>query len=400
MFLHLDMNSYFASVEQQANPLWRDKPVGVCAYLSRKGCILASSIEAKKFGVKTGCSVEQAKKLCPSIIIVETHPHKYLSTTKKVFAILQKHTDRFEPYSIDEGFLDLTGWQKNFSQAEQLADRIRQDIKQNVGDWLKCSIGIANSKFLAKLASDTAGKDETLIIDNNLDELLDKIKLADIWGIGKKMAQRLNDLKIYTPLEFKNYPLENVLTVLGSNGYYLWAGLNGQQISQVKTEDELTQKSIGHSYCIPNQTTDLKYLTGILFKLCHKTGKRLRELNLTASHVWAGYVCLNGENYWQRQSLKNTIETTADIFYYAKKCLTTTPVTKVRMLAISVSGLQPQTNQLSLFENNKRNVEKSIDELNDKFGDLVIQRGRLFGLEKQAAFRIGFRKTVGINFDQ
>ena len=399
MFLHLDMNSYFASVEQQANPLWRNKPVGVCAYLSRKGCILASSVEAKKFGVKTGCSVEQAKKLCPGIIIVETHPYKYLSTTKKVFTILQKHTDRFEPYSIDEGFLDLTGWQKSFAQAEQLASTIRSDIKQNIGDWLKCSIGIANSKFLAKLASDTAGKDETLVINNNLDQVLSKIKLTDIWGIGKKFAQRLNDLNIYTPLEFKNYPLENVLTVLGTNGYYLWAGLNGQQISQVKTENELLQKSIGHSYCIPNQTTDLKYLTGILYKLCHKTGKRLREKNLIAGHVWAGYVCLNGESYWHRQTLNNKIATTAEIFLYAKKCFDKQPLNKIRMIAISVSHLQPQTNQLSLFENKKRDIETAIDHVNDKFGELVIQSGRVFGLEKQAEFRIGFRKTIGINFD-
>lgn len=394
MFLHLDMNSYFATVEQQANPLWRNKPVAVCAYLSNNGCILASSIEAKKLGIKTGCLVAQAKKICPEIIIVENHPYKYLSTTQKIFKILKKHSDRFEPYSIDEGFLDLTGWQKNFKQAEVLASHIRQDIKSHVGEWLKCSIGIAPSKFLAKLASDVAGKDETLVIDNNLDELLGKIKLTDIWGIGKKTADHLNNLNIYTPLEFKNYPVENILTVLGSNGYYLWAGLNGHKIYEVKTSEESLQKSIGHSYCIPNQTTDTIYLNKILFKLCHRAGKKMRQQNLTAGYVWAGYVCVNGKSHWCRQRLKTNITTSAEIFFYAKKCLTAPAPEKVRMLVMAVSNLLPTTQQLLLFNNEKRNIETAIDNLNDKFGDSVIQSGRLFGLNSQAQFRIGFRKTV------
>lgn len=397
MFLHLDMNSYFASVEQQANPLWRNKPLAVCAYLSRNGCILASSIEAKKLGIRTGCTINQAKKLCPQIILVENKPYKYLSTTKNIFNILKKYSDKFEPYSIDEGFLDLTGWQNNYLEAEKLAGKIRNEIKTNVGTWLKCSVGIAPTKFLAKLASDTAGKDETLVINDNLDQILSGLKLTDVWGIGKKLAERLHGLNIYTPLEFKYYPLENIITTLGNNGYYLWAGLNGQHVSQIKTNEEAVNKSIGHSYCLPNKTTELGYLESVLFKLCQKTGRRLREQKFFASHIWAGYVCVNGDSYWFRQTLDNKIDTTVEIFYYAKKCFNKKPIENVRMLAMSVSKLSSTVNQLSLFQQ-KNAIDKTIDEINDKFGDLIIQRGRIFGLEKQAQFRIGFRKTIDINF--
>jgi len=393
------MNSYFASVEQQANPLWRNKPLGVCAYLSKNGCILASSIEAKKLGIKTGCTISQAKKICPNMILVENKPYKYLSTTRKIFRILKKFTDKFEPYSIDEGFLDLSGWQNNYTDAELLANKIRLEIKQQVGLWLKCSIGIAPTKFLAKLASDTAGKDETLIINNNLDDVLKKLKLTDVWGIGKKTALHLNELGIFSPLELKNYPLENILTSLGANGYFLWAGLNGYHVSQVKTIEESNNKSIGHSYCLPKKTTEIKYLESVLFKLCQKTGRRLREQNSFASHVWAGYLCTNGSNHWHRQTLNKNINSTAEIFYYAKKCFNKKPQENIKLLAIAVTKLSPESNQLSLF-NQKNNIDKAIDKINDKFGDLIIQRGKIFGLEKQALFRIGFRKTIDINFKE
>jgi nucleotidyltransferase/DNA polymerase involved in DNA repair len=110
IIMHIDMNSYFASVEQQANPFLRGRPVGVCAYLSPGGCIIASSMEAKAKGVKTGFRVRDAKQLCPDIFLVENEPAKYRSTTEKIFNILDDYSDKIEHYSIDEAFLDLTGW--------------------------------------------------------------------------------------------------------------------------------------------------------------------------------------------------------------------------------------------------------------------------------------------------
>src|SRR3989338_11450 len=119
VILHIDMNSYFASVEQQANPFFRGKPVGVCAYLSPNGCIIASSIEAKKLGIKTGMRVREAQTIYPKIILEENEPAKYRSVTEKIFSILSQYTDRMEPYSIDEAFLDLTGWTHQYGHCER-----------------------------------------------------------------------------------------------------------------------------------------------------------------------------------------------------------------------------------------------------------------------------------------
>lgn len=400
MFLHLDMNSYFASVEQQANPHWRGKPLGVCAYLSLNGCILASSIEAKKLDIKTGINVREAKKICPEIILVENNPLKYLATTKKIFKILKTYTDDFEAYSIDEGFLNLNGWIQTFDQAKNLAITIRQRIKDEVGEYLRCSIGIGQTRFMAKLASDIASADETLVLNQaNLDEFLSKVKLTDIWGIGKQIKQRLNDLNIFTPLELKYYSLENIMTCLGIYGYQLWANLNGLEIDSGEIE-EAQPKSIGHSYCIPNQTTDLDYLEKILYKLCQKTGRRLRSQGLEAKRAYFSYYCLDGSNFGKQNKLLQPINSTWEIFLIAQKILQQNrPPTKVRQLAVGVSSLNPISSQMQLWTAKNKPLQKTLDSINDRYGEEVLTFGKMFNLKSQAKFRIGFRKTVGRDFD-
>jgi DNA polymerase IV len=158
VILHIDMNSYFASVEQQANPFLRGRPVGVCSYLSPGGCIIASSMEAKAKGIKTGCRVSDARMLDPDVVLLENEPSKYRSATDKIFGILKEYTDTFEPYSIDEAFLDLTGWVRDFPAAESLGRDIQCRIKAEIGEWLNSSVGIGWTRFLAKFAGDIAPK--------------------------------------------------------------------------------------------------------------------------------------------------------------------------------------------------------------------------------------------------
>ena len=177
IILHIDMNSYFASVEQQANPFLRGRSVGVCAYLSDNGAIIASSREAKEKGIKTGCKVGQAKALDPNVILLENEPAKYRSTTEKIFRVLREYTDTLEPYSIDEAFLDLTGWVENLEEARVLALKIQSRIKKEVGEWMHSSVGISTTRFLAKFAGDIAPKKSILVIDkNNINSILKKRK--------------------------------------------------------------------------------------------------------------------------------------------------------------------------------------------------------------------------------
>ncbi len=410
------MNSYFASVEQQANPFLRGKPVGVCAYLSPNGCIIASSREAKIRGIKTGCTVKEAFKLDPKVVLVENEPAKYRSTTEKIFKILAQYTDRLEPYSIDEAFLDLTGWvhpvrntisngARDFKQAEQVGQEINRRIKDEVGEWLSSSIGISWTKFLAKFASDIGPKGGILLIDrNNLNSLLDGRDLQDAWGINTAMETRLNFLGIRNLLALKHYDKDKIRRVLGSYGYYLWANVNGLEIASVN-QGTLAPKSVGHSYCLTERTTDKKYLSAVLYKLCEKTGRRLRNLEREAQQISLYFAYARGgglpaqAGIYKGFKTADKMFTTEEIAGYALNFLEKQKlVMSLSMLAVSVGRLTPVSSQMSLLCDNlsKKDLSRAIDKINDKYGEYTVMHGAMFGTDDLARDRIGFRKTVGI----
>jgi len=398
--LHLDMNSYFASVEQQANPLFRNKPLGVCAYLSPKGCIIASSKEAKKVGIKTGTTVQEAKKLYPKVILVENEPAKYRCTTEKIFSIFADYTERIEPYSIDEAFLNLTGYIKSWQQGEKLILELKQRIKNEVGEWLTCSAGLSWTRFLAKFASDITKTDSYLIIDSltKAQQIYQEVDMTEAWGIAYNMEQRLNKLGIYNLMELKNYPVVNLMQALGKPGYFLWSNVNGIEIEGVRTQQEQPPKSIGHSYCMPKQEPDLNYIKAILMKLCEKTGRRLRNHGLEAKTIWAGYTLKYGGSYFKHHKIPERLYTTEEIFQAAYKIiLQKPPQNKIKMIGISVSSLKPISGQLNLFSSAKNKwVCQALDKINNKFGEFTVFPGTMWGVNAQAQDRIGFRKTVDI----
>lgn len=399
------MNSYFASVEQQANPFLRGKPVGVCAYLSPGGCIIASSKEAKAKGIKTGCTVRDAQALDPNVILVENEPAKYRSTTEKIFNILGKYTDRLEPYSIDEAFLDLTGWVKNFREAEKLAGIISERIKKEVGEWLNSSVGISWTKFLSKFAGDLAPKGGALVIHpGNLTSVLANRPLTDAWGINMRMEARLNMLGIRSLLELKNFDKDKIRRVLGRYGYYLWANVNGEEITVIN-QGTPAPKSVGHSYCLPKKTTDKKYLGSVLYKLCEKTGRRLRALEMEAQNIgiYLAYKREGGlalrsfseggiyKGYKTADKMFTTEEIAGEAVLFLEKANLILPL---RMMAVSVSRLTPVSGQMSLLEDNlsKKDLSRAVDKLNDKYGEYTVVRGIMFGTDNMARDRVGFRK--------
>ena len=397
----MDMNSYFASVEQQANPFFRNKPVGVCAYLSNNGCIIASSIEAKKVGIKTGCRVFEAKKLYPGVILIENDPDKYRTVTRKFFNILTSYSSDFEPYSIDEGFLDLTGYVKDFNQAGEIADNIRLRIKEEIGEWIKCSMGLSFTKFLAKFASDVTGVDSLLVIEDRaqLDKLFSNRSLTDVWGINFRLASRLNNLGIKTILDLKNYPLENLILALGKYGYFLWARVNGLEVDNLKGQEELLPKSIGHSYCVPNRTKDKKYLLMILAKLCHKVGRRLRERGQVAYGIYIHWSYVSGGGFGRQFKLKKSVRSTDEIYQKSSLVIRQTDlIDKVMMLAVGVFNLTYPSNQLELFVQESSGLIEALDEINNRYGSQVIYRGVMWKTDNLAKDRIGFRKIDAVDY--
>lgn len=404
IILHLDLNSYFASVEQQANPFLRGKPVGVCAYLPKTatgdGCIIASSIEAKKVGVTTGMRISDARRIYPAIILVQNEPTKYRSTTERIFAILAEYSDRVEPYSIDEAFMDLTGWVPCLAAAEPLARTIQARIAAEVGEWLRASVGIAPTRWLAKFGSDIAPKGGVLVLTPDaLEATFARVVLTDAWGIKQRTAARLWQLGITTLNELRRANVANLITAMGVPGYYLWANVNGIELEGVRTAQATQPKSIGHSYCLPRRTADRAWLRRVLAKLCARTGRRLRAKRLEARSISGACGLVHGGGIGGSRRLAHALFTTAEIFTAADALLFAHPLPHpARFLAVSVSDLAPMSNQASLFGDAQRprRLELALDAINSKFGEDAVVAGAMWGTAANAPDRVGYRKTLPI----
>ncbi|MFH0898518.1 MAG: DNA polymerase IV, partial [bacterium] len=352
-------------------------------------------------GVKTGFRVRDARKICPSMIFIENDPAKYRSVTTQIFSLLSEYTDKVEPFSIDEAFMDMTGLVPTWERAQEVAQEIKNRIRSEIGEWLSCSVGISYTRFLSKQASEFKKPDGlTILKPEDLTDFLQKITLLDICGINYKMQHRLNRIGIRTPLDLKNHPVGNILQSLGKYGYYLWSELNGMEIASVTRAENIHPKSIGHSYCIPKQTTDKKYLQSIILKLCEKTARRMREQKLEATTLLFGFRYVNHGGLYKHKKFADPLFSTQCIYEAVLNIFNFIHLRdKVRMLAVGVSGLVPRSNQLPLFfdkTEKQRAIYNSLDNINDRYGEFTIFLGEMHNTEKFANDRIGFRKSVGV----
>ncbi len=407
--LHLDMNSYFASVEQQANPFLRGRPVGVVATMSPNGCIIASSIEAKAKGIKTGFRIREAQQIDPNIILIPNDAAKYRTVTSGIMRIIQSYTEDIELYSIDEAFLDLTGFVHSLDGAAAISEEIRQRITDEVGEWLRCSAGVAPTRWLSKFGSDTADKGKTLVLhQGNLATHLDPRRVTDAWGIAKRLERRLHLLNIYTLGDLRRYPVANLMTVFGILGYELWANVNGIEFATV--QQQRLPKSIGHSHVFAKRATSLEYPKAVLAKLCEKAGRRLRALDMEAHGLWLSYgLSDQARDQFGHSggggalSLPWPIIDTRDIFHLSWKALINDlPAGALpNYLAMTLFRLQPRSDQLEMWPRGKKDapaLAQALDAVNNKYGDFTVTRGSFWGLnEHDVPDRIGFRKTVGID---
>lgn len=399
VILHLDMNSYFASVEQQANPAWRGKPLGVAAGLYRGACLIATSKEAKAKGIVTGMRVAEGLTRDPALVVVDVDPPKYRSTTERLFSILRDYSETIETYSIDEAFVDLTGWVKDFDEADRLGEVIQRRVRNEVGEWLTCSMGIAPTRWLAKFGSDTAPKGGRVLLHHgNLGAYLKDRRLTDAWGIASRLERRLKALGIHTLDELRRYPVTNLVESLGQRGYELWANVNGVELAGVQVQG--LPKSIGHSHVLRKRTRDLRFHRAVLMKLAEKTGRRLRSLGLEARGFGLGFTAVEGGGGGLSLKLPQALSSSRAIFRLAWRVFQQqiggcTPA----MFAIVVFSLKPQSGQQAFWSDASSEREQALsaalDELNDRYGDFSVVYGAQFGLPaSHVPDRIGFRKTV------
>ncbi len=294
-WLYLDLNSYFASVEQQLDPSIRNRPVAVVPVMSDTTCAIAASYEAKAFGIKTGTKIYEAKQRCPELIVVPARHELYVKFHKKVCEEVDHHIPIAKVCSIDEVACALMGPERVPANAADLARRIKRGIRENVGDYIGCSIGIAPTRFLAKVASDMQKPDGLTVLDaHELPGRLLMLKLSDLPGIGANMERRLCDAGIADVAALWALDPRHARRVWGSvAGERFWYALRGVEVPERETE----RRSIGHSRVLAPALRNAEAARLVARRLTQKAASRLRRLGHRASAIDLG-VRFDGRQGW------------------------------------------------------------------------------------------------------
>ena len=402
VILHIDFDSFFASVEQQANPALRGKPVGVTAANGRTA-IIAASREAKKRGIKSPSSTYTAKILCPEIQFVKADFVKYWDVSKKFIAICKDYTPYLEVFSIDELFMDVTQTSHLFGGVNHVINQIKKRIREEIGEFITVSVGIAENKLLAKLASGWNKPNGIYqITPENLDQTYAEAELTDICGIGPRIQKRLNQIGVYTLLELRSTPLPSLIAEFGNiEGQFLKrVGLGHDPSPVIPYTKETEAKSIGRQYCLPANQYDTESVFQNVYELCEELGIKLRRLKLKARRV---HVYLSG-------SIRVSSHKTSDIYFQTgqelfSSCLKQIKAAHsgfydvakeawyVRRIGITVSLLEhEEAIPEDLFGEKKKQdtLTKIVDMINTKFGDHTIRNGFLLYADKLTTVPNGF----------
>ena len=409
IILHLDMNSYFASVEQQDHPEWRGLPVGVCEHLG--GIIIAASIQAKKWGIKTGTPVWEAKKMYPRIILTQTSPERYRHYHRLLVKIVAEYTGQVERYSIDEVFLDLTRVcnvrrpfaVEPFAEAERLAGEIKQKMRRLMGEYLTCSIGIAENKLLAKIASDLKKPDGlTTVRPEDKPKLYGSLQLLDVPGIGYRTEKRLRALGINSLSALQQYPRSRLVALFGLPGYHLYnlGQLEGSFSPEVK--EDLEAKSIGHMYTLPKEYRTPEYFDPVLYKLSEMVARRLRKKWLSG-RVLSVYVHTADDKWLGRSARLNFhVWEGREIFIQSRRILADLGVAGAcaKLIGVSIGGLGQTRLQGDLFgrEDKERRLAQALDKINGKYGGFTVCRAPVLKAKEAFQDSVGFGriKEIGL----
>ena len=386
--LHVDMNAFFASCHQAENPAWRGKPLLVAGDpKKRHGIILTASYEARKYGVKTGIPVWQAKKLCPQGIFVPPDHGLYLSYAEKILEIMRFYTPLVEPFSIDEAWLDVTGSVRLFGPAAEIGRTLQQRIREEVK--ISCSVGLAPNKFLAKMASERQKPNGfTVIMPADVEKILWPLPVEEMVGVGHKLAPALKEMGVETIGRLAAMPKHLLTARFGVIGEVLLKLANGEDDSPVDPHALDKVKSIGHSVTLPRDLCDPEDIARVLLDLSELVGRRLRRGGYSARTVTLTVKDQNFVSTTRSRTLPGPTVLTETIYETALSIYRThyEPWRKVRLLGVSVSNLQEKEEgrQLALWygnEEKRARLTEAVDTLKDRFGDYILRRASLCGAE-------------------
>jgi len=394
--MHIDLNSCFATCEQQAYPNLRGRPLVIAAYTTPRGFVLSPSIEAKSLGIKMGMTVGEVRQVYPQVIVRDPDPPLIRSVHLKLKNLLKRYSASVTPKSIDEVVIDFAGTPYMDEDLKEVGKEIKRKIRREIGDWVSCNVGISMNRFLAKLAAGLHKPDGLDVITSfNLREVYKTRTLIDLPGINVNFQARLNAYNIFTPLEFLEAPVTILQhrvfkSILGRQWYQR---LRGWEVDNIDFE----RKSYGQNYALGKQTADQKEIAKLLLRLVEKMGRRLRRANFQARGISLGIIYID-QTYWHKsQKFSSDLATTEELYSKSLWTLQQQPIVKkVRNLSVSCFDLVPShTQQLELFGEKERRykIQEAIDSINNKWGEFTVTSLYGIGMKNIILDRIAFGQS-------
>jgi DNA polymerase-4 len=392
-YLFLDLNSFFASVEQQEDPRLRDRPVAVGAVNTPSSAVIAASYEAKAYGIKTGTNIGEALRMCPELILVKSEPPKYMAYHNRILEAVDQVLPVRKVHSIDELDCQLLGKEQTQQESTKLAERIKKQILTDVGECLTCSVGLAPNPFLAKVASDMQKPDGLIHLTSEvLHNRLCDLPLKALPGINNRMAARLGASGIFTVSDLLRCSEAELRSAFGSvDGARWWYKLRGYDY-----EDEPVKKqTLGHSHVLP---PNLRFPDGarqVLTRLASKASARLRSKSLLAGELTIS-VKEQRENWHSGRKLNGCCDSISIVFT-ALELWDRCPLRYPRQVGIALSDLRPREQVTpSLFDDSQDEREKlssTIDRVNQKMGKNTIYVASMSRAKDTASEKLAFQKT-------
>ena len=393
--MHIDLNSCYAIIEQQANRLIRNKPVGIAAYDSPGGFIIASSYEAKRLGIKL-MRVRDAREITKNIIVLTPDPEKYFDAHRRFKEVLERYTSDVTPKSIDEFVVDFkgSGAVRSGSSMLNIGARIKNDIKKSLGEYVTVNIGIAPNRFLAKVAAGMDKPDGMDIINaEDIWNLYGQLDLLDLPGINFRYKARLNLAGIYTPLDFLEASMHKLKKEVFKSivGYYWYLRLRGYEVDATRFKT----KSFGNDYAVGDKTSNPEQISRLLMKLCEKTGRRLRKHDYQAQGVFLGLGFENGTWWGKSKRSKSLLYSTQDIYMSIMRLFRLVDIpARVIHINIAVFDVVPALpRQLGLFDGTRMDTKSlaiASDMVNNRYGEYTLVPATMANMQDVIIKRVPF----------
>jgi DNA polymerase-4 len=382
--MHIDLDAFFVSVEQVANPQLKGKPVVVGGRPQGRGVVAAASYEARAFGLHSGMPLVTASRLCPQAIFIQGSFPKYRDASQKFMAILADFSPFLEPMGLDEAYLDATGFESIHGSGYQMAVKIKRRVKKELG--INASIGIASSKVVAKVASEMSKPDGLLEVDEGQEgSFLAPLPIARLPGVGQKTERKLKGLGITTIGKLSITPLSVLKSHFGASGEMLKRFASG--IDEREVEPPAAAKSISRETTFGQDTKDRSLLKSTLRYLGERVGADLRQKGKRARCVTLKLRYADFTTITRRLTLTQTTDSDQVIFDNGVKLLNRALAgakQPVRLIGIGVSELVEAGGQLDMLDSSARRQEslnKAIDRIRKKYGFTAIQTGRTLKLK-------------------